>query len=522
MFEKTNTFINLLKSNDKSLINLQGIEKTYGNIRTKNSSGDTILHVLAKIDSKIDTAILLHTFELLFATDININSRNALGNTFIHELIKNDNITDLELKIILYSFFINCKGFNINIFNYQSESILHMLIKYRKSDVVLEYLPILRKNNFDFMNPILCEDNLSHYIIKNTLYNDDEIYRVMSKVNIEVHLVKNNEMAKNKELQKINKSDEQDNDQNDIDKMGSILTYKHFYSEPAIDRNKEIEQIIRILATDKKSPLLIGPSGVGKTAIIDELAYFIQQNKVPFFLKNTLIFETTASRIVSDTGLRGDFEKKMYTILNFLKNKKSILFLDEIHTILGAGTGLNSKSCDMSEILKNFIDRENIKIIGATTNDEYLKYLAGNPLKRRFITVSIEEPNKESLYNILKNYLLVSANNKGISTNSIIENVDNIIKIIIDVSKTEHRKYFDKVNNPDLAISIIDDSIANQICQNTFNLNIDDFISGIDNCDKIYDSAKCEAIMNLNSLIPIKTKILKRENNIIKFSEFKH
>ena len=172
--------------------------------------------------------------------------------------------------------------------------------------------------------------------------------------------------------------------------------------EPVIGRDNEISRIIEILSRkNKNNPILIGKAGVGKTAIVEELSRRIESYDVPEILLNKQIISIDLASIVSGTKYRGEFEEKFKKIINeALDDENVILFVDEIHTIVGAGSG--EGAIDASNILKPYLARNNIKLIGATTLDEYKKYIEKDKaLERRFLKVFVEEPDKKSLKNIL-------------------------------------------------------------------------------------------------------------------------
>ena len=200
--------------------------------------------------------------------------------------------------------------------------------------------------------------------------------------------------------------------------------------DPIIGRDKEIERVIEILLRkNKKNALLIGPAGVGKTAIAEGLAKKIVNKDVPSKLLNKKIISISIASLVAGTKYRGEFEEKLINIINELeRNKDYILFIDEIHTIMGAGGA--EGAIDASNILKPALSRDNITVIGATKEDEYRNYIEKDKaFSRRFQTVLINEPSSKELYLILKNV-------KGIYEkyhNVLID--DKTIKYIINISK---------------------------------------------------------------------------------------
>lgn len=211
-------------------------------------------------------------------------------------------------------------------------------------------------------------------------------------------------------------------------------------------REKELNELIEALCKkDKSNAILIGEAGVGKTAIVEALAKKINKNDVPEYLKNKQIIELTMSSIVSGTRYRGEFEEKIEKIISeFESNEDLILFIDEIHTMVGAGGA--EGAIDASNILKPYLARNKIKCIGATTINEYNKTISKDKaLNRRFQIIKVNEPTKEETLNILKNtkkyyekYHNVKINNKD-------------LKFIIEITDKDKTK-----KNPDKSLELLD------------------------------------------------------------------
>ena len=235
-----------------------------------------------------------------------------------------------------------------------------------------------------------------------------------------------------------------------LEELGTNITYKAKNNEldPVIDREKEVKRLIEVLCRrTKNNPILIGKAGVGKTAIVEELARLIVKEEVPNNIIGKKIISLDMASAVSGTKYRGEFEERMKKILKELEdNEDIILFIDEIHTLVGAGGA--EGAIDASNILKPALARGKIRCIGATTYDEYKKFIEkDSALERRFQKIVIEEPTVEQTKNILlkikpiyERYHHVKIDNK-----------------IIDKIITLSEKYIYDRNRPDKCIDILDE-----------------------------------------------------------------
>ncbi len=173
--------------------------------------------------------------------------------------------------------------------------------------------------------------------------------------------------------------------------------------DPLIGREREVEMLVNVLARRKKNnPLLIGEAGVGKTAIVEGLAQRMSRGEVPAFLKNKNIIMLSISDVVAGTKYRGEFEERMRDILEEVRERKDvILFIDEIHTIVGAGAA--EGAIDAASILKPFLASGKVRMIGTTTPSDYRATIEQDPaLDRRFQKIFITPPSQEEVLNILK------------------------------------------------------------------------------------------------------------------------
>nr|MDQ3007797.1 ATP-dependent Clp protease ATP-binding subunit [Chloroflexota bacterium] len=189
-----------------------------------------------------------------------------------------------------------------------------------------------------------------------------------------------------------------------IDQLATDLTTKAEEKklDPVIGRQMEIERVIQILARrTKNNPALIGEPGVGKTAIVEGLAQRIVDGDVPAPLMNKRLLQLDVGSLVAGTMYRGQFEERLKRVIDELKQSGAILFIDEVHMLVGAGAA--GSSVDAANILKPALSRGELQVIGATTMDEYRKYIeADAALERRFQPITVEEPSEDETIEILK------------------------------------------------------------------------------------------------------------------------
>lgn len=189
-----------------------------------------------------------------------------------------------------------------------------------------------------------------------------------------------------------------------LDQFGRDLTEmaREGNLDPVVGREKEIERVLQILTRrTKNNPVLIGEPGVGKTAIVEGLAQRIVDGNIPELLRDKRVVTLDLSAMVAGTKYRGEFEERIKTVMEEIRKAGNvILFIDEMHTIIGAGAA--EGAIDASNILKPALARGEIQVIGATTLDEYRKHVEKDPaLERRFQPVMVEEPSKEEAVQIL-------------------------------------------------------------------------------------------------------------------------
>ena len=238
-----------------------------------------------------------------------------------------------------------------------------------------------------------------------------------------------------------------------VEEYGVDLTEKALNGEmdPVSGRDSEIKRVIEILSRKtKNNPLLIGKAGVGKTAIIEELSNMIAKGDVPLTLKNKRIINVDMATMVAGTKYRGEFEERVHKILDEIENNTDIiLFIDEIHTLVGAGGA--EGAIDASNIFKPALARGKLRCIGATTIEEYKKFIEpDSALERRFQKIVIEEPSDNGVKEILMKLKPTYENYHSVTID------EEIIDLIIKLSK----KYIYDRNEPDRSIDVLDEVCA--------------------------------------------------------------
>ncbi len=221
--------------------------------------------------------------------------------------------------------------------------------------------------------------------------------------------------------------------------------------DAVIGRDREIERVVTVLSRRTKSnPVLIGEAGVGKTAIVEGLAERIVKNDVPGMLVGKRIFQVDLSNLVAGTKFRGEFEERIKGVIDeAINNDDIILFIDELHLLSGAGAG--ESTMDAANILKPALARGQLQLIGATTMDEYRKYIEKDKaLARRFQTVIVEEPSPEVTLKILRGIKKHYEKHHGV------EIPDEMLEVAINMSG----RYINDRFMPDKVIDVLDEASA--------------------------------------------------------------
>lgn len=291
-------------------------------------------------------------------------------------------------------------------------------------------------------------------------------------------------MNDNIEIIDVNFNDEVDPN-SIIGLYGEDLTKKKYVTNPAIARDDEIKKLIVVLLTPDKSGLLVGKPGIGKTAIVEGLAYKIQNNDVPDALKGYCIIKINSTSLTGTIEINGREEMVISVLVEELKKRtKTILFIDEVHTLIG---GRSDGPLDLANILKPGLDRGDIKAIGATTTIEYETYVVRDrAFLRRFEKIDVLEPDEPTTVKILMGSLPRIEAQTGIKFkyNNYVENM--LLESIVSATSEFKRIYGLSAMYPDIAFSVLSQAFSLALFDNKKEVDIVDVYNAIKTSKRIY------------------------------------
>lgn len=413
------------------------------------------------------------------------------------------------------------------------ENNTYVKINDIKNSLELDFILNYAKNNiieFEGKNEVSIED-----VIYAVMFVPNELSQLFLDYAIEPVTYKETVLELNEEYQELY-GEEEDYDLATSSKSTAKTTIKRNdildnyctnLTKLAIDnkiddcygRDEELNKIYRILSRTKKSnPILIGEAGVGKTNIVEGLTKNIINCIAPKHLHNKSVYSLNLNSIIAGTKYRGMFEERIQSVLEELvKSKDSILFIDEIHNIIGAGS--SEGSSDLANILKPYIARNGLQIIGATTIEEYKKYFEKDKaLNRRFSEVLIKEPSIDVCIEILRKL------KKSYEVQHNVHYTDEAIKACVLLSQ----KYITYRNLPDKAIDLLDDSAAKKKISLVVNTNLsllEKKYQELENvkreiiAKKSYDKAEDVKKQSNEILIAIRKEKIETEKNGVKSIE---
>lgn len=266
---------------------------------------------------------------------------------------------------------------------------------------------------------------------------------------------------------------------------GEDLTAKEYVTNPAIARDDEIKKLILVLLTPDKSGLLVGKPGIGKTAIVEGLAYRIQKHMVPNALDGYRVIKIPSTCLVGTINEGGREQFVIQLLVDELKrSEKIILFIDEIHTLIG---GSDSGPMDLANILKPALDRGDVKAIGATTTIEYDAYIIRDrAFLRRFEKIDVLEPSEQTTVDILLGSLPRMERKTGIRMkyNEYVNRL--LLESIVSATSEFKRVYGLSAMYPDIAFSVLSAAFSNALFDNKSEVDVLDVYNAIKTSKRIY------------------------------------
>lgn len=242
-----------------------------------------------------------------------------------------------------------------------------------------------------------------------------------------------------------------------LERYGENLTNKEYVTDPAIGRENEIKQVILTLLTPEKSALLVGKPGIGKTAIVEGLAYRIIKGYVPDVLLNYQIIKINISSLIGSTTSSGETENRIDLLVRELAAKKdTVVFIDETHLLVNKEGGM-----DFANMLKAGLDRGTIKMIGATTTEEYEHYiLRDRAFLRRFSKIEVLEADKDTTVQILMGTLPKIEKTTGVRCEYTDFIKEKIMRFIVEMTDEYKRVYEIASRYPDICLTIVSNAFT--------------------------------------------------------------
>lgn len=279
-----------------------------------------------------------------------------------------------------------------------------------------------------------------------------------------------------------------------LETYGENLSKKEYVTNPAIGREHEIEQTIEILLTPEKSALLVGKAGIGKTAIVEGVGYRMSRGEIPNALKPYEIIKVNVSSLLGETVIDGQTENRLQLLVDELKTKKNIiLFIDEVHLLVNRNT--SNMSIDFANMLKPGLDRGDIKMIGATTDEEYEAYiLRDRAFLRRFLRVDVLEPNEDQCTDILMGTYPKYEKRTGIKFGYTDFIKKKICRFIVEMTDQYKRVYAIGNRYPDVALTVLMSAFSMAAFENSEEVRIRHIYKAIVRTKNIYDDAKVKEL----------------------------
>ena len=365
----------------------------------------------------------------------------------------------------------------------------------RNTEIIKINDKLVTKRNFEELIEMLKDKNK---IIKFTIYD------INTRSEKTFAVIKEDMFGSEKMEDVTNKKFDMSETPN-LDKYGENLTTLPYLKDPSVGRKQELERIMKILLYPErdKSVIITGVAGCGKTALVKGLAYRIQKGEVPEALKSIKIISIDTATMVAGTKYVGTLEEKMKHILDEAsKDKNIIIFIDEIHQAISGGRAEGNDNT-VAEILKPYLDYGKVRVIGATTEEEYTEHVESNTaFKTRFKKVAIKEPDYNTTYQILDDLIEVYNKISYSKLNVNFEERHIIIDWLINSTKPTFRDYKDRASNPRLVLDILKEAYAIAAFNESENVTIEHLIEALKNEDRLYESSRERQAQILRNLKP--------------------
>lgn len=279
-----------------------------------------------------------------------------------------------------------------------------------------------------------------------------------------------------------------------LETYGENLSRKEYVTNPAIGRESEIEQAIVILLTPEKSALLVGKAGVGKTAIVEGIGYRMSTGQIPNALKPYELIKVNISSLLGETISEGQSENRLQLLVDELKTKKNIiLFIDEVHLLVNRNT--TNMSIDFANMLKPGLDRGDIKMIGATTYEEYEAYiLRDRAFLRRFLKVDVAEPDEDQCTQILLGTYPKYEKRTGVKLEYTDFLKEKIFRFLVQLTDEYKRIYEIGNRYPDVALTLVMSAFSLASFENSPVVKLKHFYKAICRTKVVYEDAKVKEI----------------------------
>lgn len=275
---------------------------------------------------------------------------------------------------------------------------------------------------------------------------------------------------------------------------GEVLTDKEYVTNPAIARDEEITKMILALITPDKSALLVGKPGIGKTALVEGLAYRIHNNDVPDAIKGWRIIKINLPALLGKTNVNGTEVTKLQLLIDEIDNiDKTILFIDEVHLLVAKSGG--NVDVDFANMLKPYLDRGRILMIGATTSEEYEAYiLRDRAFVRRFIKIDIAEAQGDDVVKIILGTIPKFEKKMGVKMGYSDFQQERIYQWIVEYTSEYKRIYEVQNRYPDICLTMVSSAFSYAIYENSPTVTLKHLYLAMKNTNTIYPDAKEKAL----------------------------